>query len=338
MFGHKCHHEMIEVFLQEHPRFSYQKESSSLFHEKGHLVFKDRVGFKDIELLLEVRSDFLFGNITTKINYLNSTFDPFPQDLFHINPQTLMLNLDLNYFDHRFMGSWNIKNLDFEIDQARYRLFFPHLNLNYDEKHFDLSLVIDKLQISSPNYRIDFDNISIYDETLKLNDLKIVNNLENHNRLESEFQDLSLKYRSSNNWSLATKLATYSLFNEAKELVDELTYSDANGDLMIDFKEALLAYDWFTFDLDGYMNHFSQIPVKLYINGGENHNKETFDIIYDSVTKTRRREHNESVLRLFLGVRLAQLLNIPYLLSVEQDLDNISLELRALKLVKVTKR
>ena len=73
----------------------------------------------------------------------------------------------------------------------------------------------------------------------------------------------------------------------------------------------------------------------MYINGGMDTEDQTFDIVYDNVTRLSKQNSEEAVLRLLLGNKLLRLLNLPYLLDVSDEREFVNLTLGHFQIVEI---
>lgn len=343
MYGHKCYHELMAEFLASNCCFSYVKTSASMFHEDGYLSYTvgmDEDEKKEKEFIFKVSSIFMLGRVYTTVTYLNGPYDPVFQEIFNIrNNEGFKINID--YFNHRLKGGLKINELS--VDETR--LFLELDDLNVELRHrngkFEFFTKLKSAVLNLPGTEIKIRNIVTDSFHLKFARADIRHYYDTHTRVDIKLSDAKITRQDPLYWYFHSDYMMLSLYDAAenKGLVDRVEFNGTNADLKLDLLQLFTGYDFFYYSPESLLSYLAGFPVKIYINGGQDQNNQTFDIVYDSLTKNRMQQKNESMLRLFLGFRLFNILNlytVPEL--VDADPDNVTLKLRDFKLYGTEKR
>ena len=236
-----------------------------------------------------------------------------------------------------------LKINELSVDETRLFLELEDLTVELRRRNdkFEFFTKLKSAVLNFPGTEIKIRNIATDSFHLKFARADIRHYYDSHTRVDIKLSDAKITRQDPLYWYFHSDSMMLSLYDAAenKGLVDRVEFNGTNADLKIDLLQLFTGYDFFYYSPESLLSYLAGFPVKIYINGGQDQNNQTFDIVYDSLTKNRMQQKNESMLRLFLGFRLFNILNlytVPEL--VDADPDNVTLKLRDFKLYGTEKR
>ena len=319
MFGHKCYRELVSQFIKENEMFSYEQISHSLFHEEGYLRYKTSKNSSDRNIQkFEFKVDAVFGFDKTgiEISYLNSTYDNFSKTF-----KGAVVFPELNFINESLLVA--VKKLTFSTEYVKQKFYF----------YTDVS----RIRIDFFNSRLLFEDMRLSDNSLAIKYFDFEHVFPDKYKLLMEFENTELHRINRDYLYLENTTAKYSLFdsNENNRLITGMSYNGANADLKVNLHKLLSGYDFFYMNKNHLLEYLADFPMKIYINGGKDTEDQTFDIVYDNVTRLSKQNSEEAVLRLLLGNKLLRLLNLPYLLDVSDEREFVNLTLGHFQIVEI---
>lgn len=340
MFGHKCYRELVSQFIKENEMFSYELISHSLFHEEGYLRYKTSKNSSDRNIQkFEFKVDAVFGFDKTgiEISYLNSTYDPLLWDMF--SPYVGNVNFTGTYdnFSKTFKGAVVFPELNFINESLLVAVKKLTFSTEYVKQKFYFYTDVSRIRIDFFNSRLLFEDMRLSDNSLAIKYFDFEHVFPDKYKLLMEFENTELHRINRDYLYLENTTAKYSLFdsNENNRLITGMSYNGANADLKVNLHKLLSGYDFFYMNKNHLLEYLADFPMKIYINGGKDTEDQTFDIVYDNVTRLSKQNSEEAVLRLLLGNKLLRLLNLPYLLDVSDEREFVNLTLGHFQIVEI---